>query len=210
MISVEKKKKIGILTVLLFSASMVFTFIDAIVAVNFPSSMPKERVEGFHELVIEGPIWWKINPILFMVLISVGVFAFILGNDTERDVKQPKEWRAFLPLVFNFLIISASGLGDAISQSFIEILSGNSPLYWLTRDWWWTKFLPLPFVVSTLRLHPVPTGLDMLICSVIGVFFLGLMWLRYYNVGGLQKLKFFGQRGISAKNEERKGYSTKP
>lgn len=208
MISAEKKKKIGILTILLQSASMVFTFIDAIVAVNYPV-MPAPS-EDFTALVIEGPIWWKINPILFTVLISVGVFAFILGNDTERDVKQPKEWRAFLPLVFTFLIISASGLGDAMSQTFIEILSGNSPFYWLIRDWWWTKFLPLPFVVSTLRLHAVPTGLDMLICSVIGIFLLGLMWLRYYNVGGLQKLKFFGQRGILAKNEERKGYSTKP
>lgn len=209
MISAEKKKKIGILTMLLFSASMVFTFIDAVVAVNFPSSMP-EPTEDLYELVIEGSIWWKINPILFMVLISVGVFAFILGNDTERDVKQPKEWRAFLPLVSTFLIISASGLGDAISQTFIEVLRGNSPFYWLARDWWWTKALPLPFVVSTLRLHSVPTGLDMLICSVIGIFLLGLMWLRYYNVGGLQKLKLFGQRGILAKNEERKGYSTKP
>jgi len=209
MISSEKKKKIGILTVLLVSASMVFTFIDALVAVNFPSSMPLERTEDFHELVIEGPIWWKINPILFMVLISVGVFAFVLGNDTERDVKQPKEWRAFLPLVFTFLIISASGLGDAISQSFIEILSGNSPLYWLTRDWWWTKFLPLPFVVSTLLLHPVPTGLDMLICSVIGIFGLGLMWLRYYDVGVFQKLKVFRQRSVQAKKKEKRGYSTK-
>jgi hypothetical protein len=208
MISAEKKKKIGILTILLQSASMVFTFIDAIVAVNYPV-MPAPS-EDFTKLVIEGPIWWKINPILFTVLISVGVFAFILGNDTERDVKQPKEWRAFLPLVFTFLIISASGLGDAMSQSFIEILSGNSPFYWLIRDWWWTKFLPLPFVVSTLSLHPVPTGLDMLICSVIGIFLLGLMWLRYYNVGGLQKLKFFGQRGILTKNEEKRGYSTKP
>jgi len=208
MISAEKKKKIGILTILLQSASMVFTFIDAIVAVNYPV-MPEPSAD-FTKLVMEGPIWWKINPILFMVLISVGVFAFILGNDTERDVKQPKEWRAFLPLVFTFLIISASGLGDAMSQSFIEILSGNNPFYWLIRDWWWTKFLPLPFVVSTLRLHPVPTGLDMLICSVIGIFLLGLMWLRYYEVGGLQKLKFFGQRGILTKNEEKRGYSTKP
>jgi hypothetical protein len=201
MISVEKKKKIGILTMLLQSASMVFTFIDALVAVNYPV-LPEVPSADFTELVIEGPIWWKINPILFMVLISVGVFAFILGNDTERDIKRPKEWRAFLPLVFTFIIISASGLGDAISQSFIEILSGNSPLYWLARDWWWTKFLPLPFVVSTLRLHAVPTGLDMLICSVIGIFLLGLMWLRYYDVGGLQKLKFFGQRGILAKKEK--------
>lgn len=192
MISAEKKKKIGILTLLLFSASMVFTFIDAVVAVNFPSSMP-DPTEDLYELVIGGSIWWKINPILFMVLISVGVFAFVLGNDTERDVKRPKEWRAFLPLVFTFLIISASGLGDAISQSFIEILRGNSPLYWLARDWWWTKALPLPFVVSTLRLHSVPTGLDMLICSVIGIFGVGLMWLRYYDVGVLQKLKVLRQ-----------------
>ena len=146
---------------------------------------------------------------LFIVLISVGVLAFILGNDTERDIKRPKEWRAFLPLVFTFLIISASGLGDAMSQSFIEVLRGNSPFYWLARDWWWTKFLPLPFVVSTLLLHPVPTGLDMLICSVIGIFGVGLMWLRYYDVRVLQKLKVFRQRSVQAKKEEKRSYSTK-
>jgi len=47
MISLEKKKKIGILTMLLFSASMVFTFIDALVAVNFPSSMPSRAYRRF-------------------------------------------------------------------------------------------------------------------------------------------------------------------
>lgn len=181
MVSMEKKKKIGILTMLLVCANLVFTFIDAVVAVNYPV-IPETPSDDFHDLVISGPVWWKINPILFITLISVGILGFIIGNDTERDVKQPKEWRAFLPLVFTFLIISASGLGDVMSQSFIEVLSGNNPLHWIGRNWWWTKFLPLPFLMSTLFMHNVPTGLDMLFSSLIGIVLLCLMWLKYYEI----------------------------
>lgn len=181
MTSMDKKKKIGLLTILLMFANMIFTFIDAVVSVNYPV-LPENPSDDFHNLVMSGPIWWKINPILFITLIAVGILAFVIGNDTERDVKQPKEWRAFLPLVFTFLIVSASGLGDVISQTFIEVLSGNNPLHWVGRNWWWTKFLPLPFAVSISLSHPVPTGLDMLVCSVIGIFSMGIIWLKYYEV----------------------------
>jgi len=187
MVSLEKKKKIGYLTILLFFTCLALTFIDAIMAVNYPI-LPETPSDDFYDLVVNGPIWWKINPMIIFMVIAVGIASFVIGNETERDIKHPRELKAFTPLILTFVFISISGLGDLMSQTIIEVLCHRQPFSWINYGWWWTKFVSFPFIISSLFMHDVPTGLDMIISSAIGIVLLVLVWLIYFNKF---KLKYF-------------------
>lgn len=154
--------------------------IDAVVTVAY--DVIPEKSNNFLELAINGPVWWKINPILSITFISVGVIAFLLGDHSETSIRSSRELLLELsPLILTFVITSFSGLGDVISQTFNECMNGNNPLYWLNREWWWTRFMPLPALIAFLAGHSVPLGIDMAVGSVVGIVILGAMWYYYYR-----------------------------
>jgi len=137
--------------------------------------------QTFFDLVINGPVWWKINPIIIITLISVGFIAYLLGSDMKLSANPLKSFYGFLRVALTFVITSLSGIGDIISQTFIEFLTGNSPLNWLHYDWWWTKYMPLPAVIAFLVGHSVPSGFDMMAAAISGIILLSIMWLHYYG-----------------------------
>ncbi|NIR86535.1 hypothetical protein GWO13_02760 [Candidatus Bathyarchaeota archaeon] len=131
--------------------------------------------------MINGPVWWKINPVLLITIISVGVIAFLLGSDIGKSIRPFKELFELVPVFLTFLTISFSGLGDVISQTFIECFKGNNPLNWLHYEWWWTRFMPVPALISFLAGHSVPMGTDMMAGAFVGIGILGAMWFYYYK-----------------------------
>ena len=184
----EEKKRIGLLTLAVAVAGVVFAAIDAIVSVTY-AVVPSEPSGDFFDLVINGPIWWKINPIIFGTLISVGIIAFLLGSDLKLSAHPIKSFFGFLRMVLTFLIISLSGLGDIVSQTFIECFTGRFPFGWLSYDWWWTRFMPIPAIVAVLTGHSVPSGVDMALASMIGLILLSVMWLHYYGKLNLELIR---------------------
>jgi len=176
----EKKKRIGLLTFLVFIAGTVMAILDAVVSVHY-DVVPEEPSGDFLDLVISGPIWWKINPIIIITIISVGVIAFLLGSDIGTSIRPSKALFELMPVFLTFITISFSGLGDIISQTFIECMTGNSPLNWLHKEWWWTRFMPIPALIAFLAGHSVPSGTDMVIGSVVGIVILGAMWFYYFK-----------------------------
>ncbi len=76
-----------------------------------------------------------------------------------------------------------------MAQTFVEILQGNSPLNWLTLEWWWTQYMLGPAVISFLTGHDVPLGTDMAIASVIGIVIIIVMWLWYYEKINFAKIR---------------------
>jgi hypothetical protein len=187
----EERKRIGLLTLLIAIAGIVVAAIDAIVSVTY-AVVPPQPSGDFFELVINGPVWWKINPIMVITIISLGIVAFLLGSDLKLSSNPIKSFYGFLRVALTFVITSLSGLGDIISQTFIEFLTGRSPLNWLAYDWWWTKYMPLPAVIALLagRVGGVPSGIDMALASTIGIVLLTLMWLQYYGKIGFKKIKY--------------------
>lgn len=176
----NKKKRIGLLTLVIFIANMIITIIDAVVAVAY-EVVPKEPSSDFYDLVIHGPVWWKINPIIIMTIIGVGLTAFFLGNNTKFSKPDLKSTLGYVPLILTFVTISLSGLGDVMSQTFIELFRGSNPTGWIHYEWWWTRFMPAPALVAALAGHNIPTGIDMLVGSTIGIVILCIMWLYYYE-----------------------------
>lgn len=177
----EWKTRIGLFTLTIFVASIIFTFIDALVTVEY-NVIPKElESTDFSYLVLYGPIWWKINTTVFIVLISVGIISYLLGADLIKWSMRNVYIVDFLIIILTFFTISASGLGDITSQSFIEILRGNNVFAWIKYEWWWTKYMPLPFAISSLAGHDVPLGVDMAASSLIGIVIVFSMWLYYYK-----------------------------
>jgi len=184
----EEKKRIGLLTLLIAVAGIVFAAIDAIVSVTY-AVVPSESSNDFFDLVINGPIWWKINPVIFITLISVGIIAFLLGSDLKFSMQPIKSFFGFLRVGLTFVIVSLSGLGDIISQTFIECFTGRFPFGWLAYDWWWTRFMPFPALIAFLIGHSVPSGIDMAIGSIVGVILLSLMWVHYYGKLNLERIR---------------------
>jgi len=186
----EEKKRIGFLTLVIAIAGVIIAVVDAVVSVSYGVIPPEQPANtGFHELAINGPVWWKINPIIVITVISVGVVAFLIGSDLKLFANRIKSFFAFLRVALTFVIISLSGIGDVISQTAVECLSGNSPLHWLHIDWWWTKYMPLPAVIAFLMGHSVPSGIDMAIASILGVVLLIVMWLHYYGKISFTKIR---------------------
>lgn len=184
----EEKKRIGFLTLVIAIAGIIFAAIDALVSLTY-AVVPPEPSNDFFDLVINGPIWWKINPVIIITLISVGIIAFLLGSDGKFTIYPVKRFYGFLRLGLTFVIISLSGLGDILSQTFNEIFAGHYAFSWLTIDWWWTRFMPIPALIAFLIGHNVPTGIDMVIGSVLGVILLVFMWLHYYGKLNLAKIR---------------------
>jgi len=186
----EEKKRIGFLTLVIAIAGVIIAVIDAVVSVSYGVIPPEQPANtDAIELVINGPVWWKINPIIVITVISVGVVAFLIGSDLKLFANRIKSFFAFLRVAFTFVIMSFSGLGDVISQTVVECLNGNSPLNWLYIDWWWTKYMPLPAVIAFLMGHGVPSGIDMAIASILGVVLLIVMWLHYYGKISFTKIR---------------------
>lgn len=186
----EEKKRIGFLTLVIAIAGIILAVVDAVVSVSYgvvPSEPPADT--SVYELAINGPVWWKINPIIVITVISVGVIAFLIGSDLKLFANRIKSFYAFLRVALTFIIMSFSGIGDVISQTFIEYLNGRSPLNWLYIDWWWTKFMPLPAVLAFLTGHNVPSGIDMAIASILGIVLLMTMWLHYYGKISFTKIR---------------------
>ena len=189
----EEKKRIGFLTLVITIAGIIFAAIDAIVSVTY-AVVPIEPSNDFFDLVINGPIWWKINPIIIVTVTSVGIISFLLGSDLKFSSKPRKSFFGFLRLGLTFVIISLSGLGDILSQTFIECFMGRFPFSWIAYDWWWTRFMPIPALIALLMGHSVPSGVDMVLASTLGIILVTLMWLHYYG-----KLKITtGQRSINS------------
>jgi hypothetical protein len=176
----EEKKRIGFLTLLIAIAGIIVAVVDAVVAVSY-AVIPTQPSTDFYDLVINGPVWWKLNPIIVITMISVGVVAFLLGSDLKFAANPVKSFFGFLRVALTFVIISFSGLGDVISQTFIEFLSGRHLLNWLFYDWWWTRYMPLPAALAFLFGHEIPTGIDMAVGSLLGIVLLAVMWLHYYG-----------------------------
>jgi len=183
MFNMEKKKRIGLLTFVVFIAGTIMAVIDAVVTVSYGvmETVAEQSSADLQELVFNGPVWWKINPIIIITIISVGVIAFLLGSDIGTSTRPARQLFELAPVFLTFVTISFSGLGDVISQTFIEFMTGNNPLNWLHKDWWWTRFMPIPALIAFLAGHSVPTGTDMLIGSVVGIVMLGALWLYYYK-----------------------------
>ena len=177
----EEKKRLGFLTLLIAVAGIVIAAIDAIVSVTYAVVPPEGSSTDFMDLVINGPIWWKINPIIVITIITLGIVAFLIGSDWKFAGNPIKSFCGFLRVALTFVIISLSGLGDIISQTFIEIFSGHFPLNWLYIDWWWTRFMPLPAVLAFLGGHIYPNGYDMALGSALGMVLITVMWLHYYG-----------------------------
>lgn len=178
----EEKKKIGLLTLVLAIAGIIFAFIDAVVSVSY-DVVPLEQPPSadFMNLAINGPVWWRINPIIMSVIISVGIIAYLIGSNKRLSAHSVNDFSGVARVILTFVLISFSGLGDLMAQTVVEYLTGNSPFYWVTREWWWTKFMPFPAVVSFLAGHSVPWGSDMIVASIIGIIILSVMWLQYYE-----------------------------
>jgi len=185
----EEKKKIGFLTLLIAIAGIIVAVIDAVVAVSYAVVPLEPSSTDFFDLVINGPVWWKINPIIVMTIISVGIVAFLLGSDLRFSANPIKSFFGFMRVVLTFVITSLSGLGDIISQTFIEFLMGRNVLGWLYYDWWWTKYMPLPAVIAFFVGHSVPSGIDMAVASVLGIVLLIAMWLHYYEKISFAKIR---------------------
>ncbi len=185
----EAKKRLGFLTLIIAIAGIVIAAIDAIVSVTFAVVPPDTSGKTFSDLVWNGPIWWKINPIIINTTITLGIVAFLIGSDWKFAGNPMKSFFSFLRVALTFIIMSLSGLGDIISQTFIEILSGHFPLNWLYIEWYWTKFMPLPAVLAFLGGHEVPSGIDMALASALGMVLITVMWLHYYNKLNFQQLK---------------------
>jgi hypothetical protein len=111
----------------------------------------------------------------------LGIVAFLIGSDWKFAGNPMKSFFGFLRIALTFVIISLSGLGDIISQTFIECLYGNFPLTWIHREWYWTKFMPLLAVLAFLGGHEVPSGIDMALASALGMVLITVMWLHYYG-----------------------------
>jgi len=185
----EEKKRLGFLTLLIAIAGIVIAAIDAIVSVTYAVVPPDTSGQSFSDLVLYGPIWWKINPIIIITIITLGIVAFLIGSDWKFAGNPIRSFYSFLRVALTFVIISLSGLGDIISQTFIEILYGHFPLNWLYIDWYWTKFMPLPAVLAFLGGHEVPSGIDMALASALGMVLITLMWLHYYDRLNFMHLK---------------------
>jgi len=187
----EEKKRIGFLTLVIAIAGVIIAVIDAVVSVSYGVIPPEQPANtDAIELVINGPVWWKINPIIVITVISVGVVAFLIGSDLKLFANRIKSFFAFLRVAFTFVIMSFSGIGDVISQTVVECLNGQSPLNWLNIDkWWWTKYMPLPAVIAFLMGHSVPSGIDMAIASILGIVLLMTMWLHYYGKISFTKIR---------------------
>jgi len=186
----EEKKRIGFLTLVIAIAGIILAAVDAVVSVSYGVVSPEQPSNtDFLDLVINGPVWWKINPIIVITLISVGVVAFLLGSDLKLFANRIKSFLAFLRVALTFVITSLSGIGDVISQTFIECLNGRSPLNWLSYDWWWTKYMPLPAVIAFLTGHGVPSGIDMATGAILGTVLLIIMWLHYYEKISFTKIR---------------------
>ena len=185
----EEKKRLGFLTLLIAVAGIVIAAIDAIVSVTYAVVPPDTSSQSFSDLVLYGPIWWKINPIIIITIITLGIVAFLIGSDWKFAGNPIKSFYSFLRVALTFVIISLSGLGDIISQTFIEVFSGHFPLDWLYIDWYWTKFMPLPAVLAFLGGHEVPSGIDMALASALGMALIILMWLHYYDRLNFMHLK---------------------
>jgi len=186
----EEKKRIGFLTLVIVIAGIIIAVVDAVVSVSYgvvPSEPPADT--SVYELAINGPVWWKINPIIVITVISVGVIAFLIGSDLKLFANRIKSFFAFLRVALTFVIMSFSGIGDIISQTFIECLNGRSPLNWLYCDWWWTKYMPLPAVIAFIMGHAVPSGIDMAIGAILGIVLLMVMWLHYYEKISFTKIR---------------------
>lgn len=178
----EKKKRIGLLTLVVFIAGTIMSIIDAAVSLAY-DVVPKEYTTNFNELVMSGPLWWKINPIILLTIIGVGVIAFLLGNNVDFSWSVLKnQLSQLIPVFLTFMAISFSGLGDVISQTFIEMLSGNSPLNWLNHSWWWTMYIPIPAFIAFLGGHRIPSGTDMAIGAIVGILMVVALWLYHYDV----------------------------
>jgi len=187
----EEKKRIGFLTLVIAIAGIIIAVIDAVVSVSYGVIPPEQPDDTSFDALsgINGPVWWKINPIIGITVISVGVVAFLIGSDLKLFANRIKSFYAFLRVAFTFVIISFSGIGDVISQTVVECLNGNSPLNWLYIDWWWTKYMPLPAVIAFLMGHSVPSGIDMAIASILGIALLMTMWLHYYGKISFTKIR---------------------
>ena len=178
----EKKKRIGLLTFVVFIAGTIMCIIDAVVSVTY-GVLPEEPTMDIDKLVLDGPLWWKLNPIILLTIIAVGVTAFLLGNDVKLSrAALKKQLLQLAPVFLTFAAISFSGLGDVMSHTFIDLLSGNSLLNWLNISWWWTMYIPVPAVIAFLGGHKIPTGPDMAIGAVIGILMIVALWLYYYDV----------------------------
>jgi len=183
MLPMERKKRIGLLTFVVFMAGTFMAIIDAVVTVSYGvmEDVAEQSSADLHELVFNGPVWWKINPIIIIIIISVGVIAFLLGSDVGSSTRPSRQLFELIPVFLTFVTISLSGLGDVISQTAIECMKGNNPFNWLHYEWWWTRFMPIPAMIAFLAGHRVPSGTDMVIGSVVGIFILSVMWLCYYR-----------------------------
>jgi len=187
----EEKKRIGFLTLVMVIAGIILAAVDAVVSVSYGVVPPEPPADTSFDALsgINGPVWWKINPIIVITLISVGVVAFLIGSDLKLFANRVKSFYAFLRVALTFVIMSFSGIGDIISQTFIECLNGNSPLNWLYTEWWWTKYMPLPAVIAFLMGHEFPSGIDMAIASILGIVLLITMWLHYYGKISFTKIR---------------------
>lgn len=184
----EEKKRFGLLTLVLFVAGIIVAFIDAVVSESY-GVIPAEPSADFFALVVSGPVWWKIYPIIGITIKGVAIIGFLLGSDKKLSERSAKYFVGFVPVILTFVIINFSGLGDIMAQTFAEILQGNNPLNWLTLEWWWTRFMPGPAVISFLMGHDVPLGIDMAIASIIGVVIIVVMWLLYYEKINFAKIR---------------------
>jgi len=185
----EEKKRLGFLTLIIAVAGIVIAAIDAIVSVTYAVVPPDTSGQSFSDLVLYGPIWWKINPIIIITIITLGIVAFLIGSDWKFAGNAKKSFYSFMRVALTFVIISLSGLGDILSQTFIEIFSGHFPWNWLYIDWYWTKFMPLPAVLAFLGGHEVPSGIDMALASFLGMVLISIMWLHYYNKLNFTQMK---------------------
>ena len=188
----EKKKRIAILTLMLFLVGVILAFFDALVGEVYQVIPEQRPATGFKDLVLSGPIWWKINSSIQTLIIFVGIVSYLLGASiSKRSIRF--HFTDILLVIFTFLIISASGFGDIIAQSFIEILRGNNPFFWIGHEWWWTTYLPLPWLLTVVSGLVYPTGMTMLVGSVIGIALLVSMWAYY--------LKFYKSKGGKPEEE---------
>ena len=182
----EEKKKIGLLTLVIAIAGIIFGFIDAVVSVTY-GVIPSEQSADFLDLAINGPVWWRINTVIMSTIIGVGIIAYLIGSDKKLSALSLHEFFGLARVILTFVLISFSGLGDLMAQTFVECLTGNSPFYWVYREWWWTRFMPFPAIVTFLAGRSIPLGIDMIVASIIGIIILSVMWLQYYEKIGFTK-----------------------
>jgi len=176
----KEKKKIGLLTLVLAIAGVIFALIDGVVSVSY-GVVPSEPSDDFMDLAIHGPVWWRVNALITAVIIGVGIAAYLIGSRKELPERSHNDFWGLARVIFTFVLISFSGLGDLMAQTVIECMMGNSPFYWVHREWWWTRFMPIPAMVSFLGGRSVPLGTDMIVASIIGIIILTVMWLHYYG-----------------------------